>query len=173
MIRRVLLVGVAGVLGLTACSSSNNGGGSTTPAGGSSPASSAASSTAPSTGTTAKVSVATTDKGKVLTGPNGHALYTYDPDTSTASNCTSQCATNWPPLVGSPSAGAGLSASDLGTIARTDGSTQVTYDGHPLYYYVKDMDAEDMYGDGVKGVWHLAKEGSDSGASSSSTGKHY
>jgi predicted lipoprotein with Yx(FWY)xxD motif len=111
----------------------------------------------------------------VLTGPNGHALYFYDPDTSTASKCTDACATTWPPLVGTPSAGAGLEASELTTMSRSDGSTQVAYDGHPLYYYAKDTDAEDMYGEGVGGVWHLATTTGSSGggaSSSSSSGKY-
>jgi predicted lipoprotein with Yx(FWY)xxD motif len=116
------------------------------------------------------IAVAKTSKGSALAGPNGHVLYTYDPDTATASSCTGGCATKWPPLVGTPQPGAGLDAAEFGTIMRADGSKQVTYDHHPLYYYAKDEDAEDVYGDGVGGVWHLAKAGSGEAGSPSSTG---
>jgi predicted lipoprotein with Yx(FWY)xxD motif len=172
MSKLLWLVGIAGALTLTACASNGHKGSSSAPAGGSgAPASSASpspSEASSSSGGAAKVSVATTAKGKVLAGPTGHALYTYDDDTATKSTCTDQCAASWPPLVGTPAAGAGVEDSDLGTITRPDGAKQVTYDGHPLYYFGKDADIEDVYGDGVAGVWHVAKADQAGGASSSS-----
>src|SRR5882762_1042747 len=168
MIKRLVLVGgMAGALALTACSSSGDkGGSSTTPP---PPASSTTGSSPSSTpaGGAVAVSVAKTSKGDALVGPNGHVLYTYDPDTATKSNCDGGCATDWPPLVGTAQPGSGLDASEFGTITRADGSMQVTYEHHPLYYYGKDTDSEDVYGDGVGGTWHLAKHDEPSGASSS------
>jgi predicted lipoprotein with Yx(FWY)xxD motif len=167
------LVGLAGALILTACASSGHKTNSSAPAGGATsqaPARSASSSEpgSSSAGGAAKISVATTEKGKILAGPTGHALYIYDPDTAKQSACVEQCAAAWPPVTGTPAAGQGVEEAELGTIARPDGTMQVTYDGHPLYYFGKDEDDEDVYGDGVAGVWHVAK--ADSGASSSSSG---
>lgn len=178
MIKQLALVGAAGVLALTACSSSEKSGGSTPPP--PPPSSSAASTPTTSTASTPSssvaaeavpISVAKTSKGSALVGPNGHALYTYDPDTATVSSCSGQCAAAWPPLVGTPQPGAGLTAADFDTIKRDDGSMQITYNQHPLYYYVKDESASDVTGDGdgVGGVWHLAtSDGSAGGAPSSS-----
>ncbi|HEY3718438.1 MAG TPA: hypothetical protein VGL39_28285 [Jatrophihabitantaceae bacterium] len=168
MIKQLVLVaGTAGALALTACSSSGNkSGSSTTPP---PPASSTTSSPPSSTpvGGAVAVSVAKTSKGDALVGPNGHVLYTYDPDTATKSSCDGGCATAWPPLVGTSQPGSGLDASEFGTITRSDGSMQVTYDHHPLYYFAKDADSEDVYGDGVGGTWHLAKHAEASSSSSS------
>jgi predicted lipoprotein with Yx(FWY)xxD motif len=90
--------------------------------------------------------------GTVLTGPNGMTLYTYAGDTATSSTCTGSCAASWPPLAttGQPTAGAGVTG-QLGTASRPDGTTQVTYDGHPLYYWEGDTKAGDVTGDGVEG----------------------
>lgn len=174
MIKQLVLIGAAGALALTACSSSKKSGGSTPPP---APPSSSAASTpttstasAPSSSAAAAavaISVAQTGKGPALVGPNGHALYTYDPDSATSSSCSGACAANWPPLVGTPQPGAGLDASEFGTITRDDGSMQITYDKHPLYYYVKDATSTDATGDGVGGVWHLAKPDDSAGSSSS------
>jgi predicted lipoprotein with Yx(FWY)xxD motif len=78
--------------------------------------------------------------GNVLTGPDGRTLYLFEKDTSTSSTCTGSCATAWPPMVtqGAPQAGSGLQAGLLGTFQRADGTMQVTYGGHPLYYFIKD-----------------------------------
>jgi predicted lipoprotein with Yx(FWY)xxD motif len=76
----------------------------------------------------------------VLTDSKGLTLYWFAPDTSTSSACYSTCASYWPPVYGTPSVGAGVSGvtGKLGSIHRTDGTTQATYDGHPLYTYVAD-----------------------------------
>ncbi|MGH2907969.1 MAG: COG4315 family predicted lipoprotein [Solirubrobacteraceae bacterium] len=75
-----------------------------------------------------------------LTGANGHALYLWDADRHDKSNCSGACAAAWPPLLSRsrPSAGRGVKASDLSTIARHGGARQVTYEGHPLYYFAGD-----------------------------------
>lgn len=79
--------------------------------------------------------------GMVLTDGNGRTLYLFAKDEKTESYCkTAPCTQAWPPYVtqGAPTAGSGLKASLLGTLKRDDGTTQVTYGGHPLYYFVKD-----------------------------------
>jgi predicted lipoprotein with Yx(FWY)xxD motif len=90
--------------------------------------------------------------GTVLTGPTGMTLYTYAKDTATSSACTGQCATEWPPLVttGQAMAGTGVTG-QLGTLTRSDGTTQVTYAGRPLYYWQGDTKAGDVTGNGVGG----------------------
>lgn len=97
-------------------------------------------------------SASSADFGTVLTGPNGMTLYTFAGDTATSSTCTGSCAASWPPLAttGQPTAGAGVTGK-LGTVSRADGTTQVTYDGHPLYYWEGDTKAGDVTGDGVEG----------------------
>jgi predicted lipoprotein with Yx(FWY)xxD motif len=90
--------------------------------------------------------------GTVLTGPNGMTLYTHAGDTASSSSCTGACATAWPPLEskGRPTAGTGVTG-QLGTLTRSDGATQVTYRGLPLYYWMGDTKAGDATGDGVEG----------------------
>jgi len=73
----------------------------------------------------------------VLTNADGLTLYWFAPDTSTSSKCFGSCATYWPPVSGSPTAGPGVSGK-LGTIKRPGGGLQATYDGHPLYTYIGD-----------------------------------
>jgi predicted lipoprotein with Yx(FWY)xxD motif len=77
-------------------------------------------------------------------------VYLWVADTTGKSACSGSCAQAWPPVVtpGKPSAGSGVNAADLGTITRADGSTQVTYKGHPLYYYVGDTKAGTTAGQG-------------------------
>jgi predicted lipoprotein with Yx(FWY)xxD motif len=64
-------------------------------------------------------------------------LYSFAPDTSAKSVCYGDCATYWPPVIGTPSAGPGVTGK-LGTVTRNGGAVQATYDGHPLYTYVGD-----------------------------------
>ena len=73
----------------------------------------------------------------VLTNGKGFTLYSFAPDTPTTSKCYGSCAAYWPPVTGSSTAGSGLPGK-TGTIKRTDGSTQLTYNGHPLYTYIGD-----------------------------------
>ena len=96
------------------------------------------------------VDVRTSHGASFLTNGSGRSLYLWVPDTSTKSTCSGGCATAWPPLTtkGKPSAGTGAKASDLGTINRSDGTKQVTYDGHPLYTYIGDSAAGQTNGEG-------------------------
>ena len=74
----------------------------------------------------------------VLTSEKGFTLYWFVPDSPVASRCTGSCAAYWPPVIGTPKAGPGVTTSKLGTIKRPGGSTQSTYAGHPLYAYIGD-----------------------------------
>jgi len=92
----------------------------------------------------------------VLTNAKGFTLYWFVPDTSTKSNCNGSCAQIWPPVTGPATAGAGVTGK-LGTITRSDGSTQAIYDGHPLYTYTADTAPGQANGNGINasgGVWH-------------------
>ncbi|MBU6447507.1 hypothetical protein KGQ24_01535 [Patescibacteria group bacterium] len=87
-------------------------------------------------------------------------LYIYTPDKPGVSNCTGQCAIYWPPYT--VSAAAGLTAATgisgkLGTITRADGTTQLTYNDKPLYFYAKDSKPGDTTGQNVGGIWFVLK----------------
>jgi predicted lipoprotein with Yx(FWY)xxD motif len=117
-----------------------------------------ATSEVPVTGTGTSVELATSDTlGPLLVDEQGMTLYLFTKDEPGTSNCYDNCAVNWPPLLteGEPVAGAGLDASLLGTTQRTDGTTQVTYNGWPLYYYFKDKQPGDTTGQEVGGVWFV------------------
>jgi predicted lipoprotein with Yx(FWY)xxD motif len=99
--------------------------------------------------------------GKVLTDKDGRTLYFFTKDAGTTSVCTGQCVTRWPVFsVANPSSiklDAGLKASDFANITRTDGVTQTTYKGWPLYYFQDDAAAGDVKGEGVGNLWYVAK----------------
>ena len=99
----------------------------------------------------------TTIKGTtVLTNGKGFTLYSFAPDTATRLNCNGACVQYWPPVTGRPTAGPGVTGV-LGTITRSDGSAQATYDGHPLYTYVADTAPGQANGNNLNlngGVWH-------------------
>jgi predicted lipoprotein with Yx(FWY)xxD motif len=88
--------------------------------------------------------------GAVLTDSAGRSVYLFEKDTTTTSTCYGACAGGWPPVLttGSPVAGSGVMASLLGTAKRTDGTTQVTYAGHLLYYFAGDQKPGDITGEG-------------------------
>jgi predicted lipoprotein with Yx(FWY)xxD motif len=92
----------------------------------------------------------------LLTNSRGLTVYWFAPDTSTKSACYGSCAAYWPPVTGTPSAGPGVTGT-LGTITRTDGTRQATYDGHPLYTYVGDGSPGQANGNNLNlngGLWH-------------------
>jgi predicted lipoprotein with Yx(FWY)xxD motif len=102
--------------------------------------------------------------GVILTDLKGMTLYRFTNDQGSTSNCNGTCAQNWPPLLitsGQPLLAGGLPGT-LGTTTRQDGSTQVTYNGVPLYYFAKDAKAGDTTGQGVNNIWFVveAKAGS-------------
>lgn len=103
--------------------------------------------------------------GTYLTDGSGRTVYLFAKDTGTSSSCSGACATSWPPLLtkGAASAMAGAKGGMLGTTTRSDGTTQVTYAGHPLYYYAGDSAAGDTNGEGINQFganwWAVAPSG--------------
>jgi len=92
----------------------------------------------------------------LLTNAKGFTLYWFVPDTSTTSNCNGSCAKYWPPVLGAVTAGSGVKGT-LGTITRSNGAKQATWDGHPLYTYIADTAPGMAKGNGLNlsgGVWH-------------------
>jgi len=92
----------------------------------------------------------------VLTNAHGLTLYWFAPDTPATSACAGSCAAYWPPVIGSPEAGPGVTGK-LGTIFRPGGAIQATYDGHPLYTYVGDADPDQTRGNNLDlngGLWY-------------------
>lgn len=125
-------------------------GSSSTTSGGSGNAGSGSHSSANELKTT-KIGSAT-----VLTDAQGFTLYWFVPDTSTTSKCYGECAKFWPPQKGPATAGSGVTGT-LGTITRTDGSIQATWNGHPLYTFKEDTKPGEALGNGKNlsgGVWH-------------------
>jgi predicted lipoprotein with Yx(FWY)xxD motif len=107
------------------------------------------------------ISVGSTRLGRILVDGKGRTLYLFVADTGNKSTCNSSaCVQYWPPVLtkGAPQAGAGVNASLLGTTKRQDGTTEVTYAGHPLYYFVSDSKAGDVTGQGINGFggpWYV------------------
>ena len=94
----------------------------------------------------------------VLTNASGRTLYWFAPDTSSSSACYGECADYWPPVIGNPAAGPGVTISKVATIRRTNGSLQVTYAGHPLYTYIGDTAPGQDSGNDINlngGFWHV------------------
>jgi predicted lipoprotein with Yx(FWY)xxD motif len=158
----MLAAGAATLVLLAGCgssskSSSSSSAAETTPAAATTPSSTAAS--APG------VTIATKhDKlGTILdAGPKHMTVYLFEADKNGQSACSGECAKAWPPVTtsGEPQAGGQAVQSDLSTITRPDGTKQVTYKGHPLYFFIKDGDAGDAYGEGSKAFgasWYVMK----------------
>ena len=117
--------------------------------------------------------------GKILVDSKGRTVYLFQKDTGTKSTCSGACAFDWPPVTttSKPTAGTGVTASMLGTTKRSDGKTQVTYSGHPLYLYVGDQKAGDTNGQNVSAfgaLWYaLSPSGSAVTSSGSGSGRSY
>jgi predicted lipoprotein with Yx(FWY)xxD motif len=170
-IKATVFLGIAALL-VAGCASKQSSSSAATP---SAPAASAAPAAgASAAGPTAQATVATKTGplGAYLTDASGNTLYLYTPDTSPTSTCYGQCIANWPALLtnGAPQAGTGATATLLGTSPRTDGSSQVTYKGHPLYYFKGDKAAGDTSGQGKAGTWFLVSPaGTQIGAAAASS----
>ena len=159
MLLALLAVAAAAVV-LAACSSSATSSGS----GGSSSSSSAAA-------TAGSLKTATIGGATVLTNASGFTLYSFAPDTPTTSNCNGTCAQNWPPVKG-PATASGVTGT-FGTIKRSDGSVQATFDGHPLYTFAGDTAAGQAKGNGLNvngGLWHEITTSGTAAAGSSGGG---
>jgi predicted lipoprotein with Yx(FWY)xxD motif len=108
----------------------------------------------------ATVALANSDLGKILVDGKGRTLYRFEADKGTTSTCDGACASAWPPLTteGKPIAASGVSAAKLGTTERSDGTTEVTYNGHPLYTYAGDSTPGQTTGQGSNGFgaeWYV------------------
>ena len=176
--RSILASAVAALLVAGACSAGT--GGASTPVSATPPASAAvaaASGSGGSGGTTYTVATTTVGSlGPFLTGEDGRTLYILTKDSTNTTTCTGGCATAWPPFTLDAGehavAGAGVSGT-IGTFARPDGSTQVTYDGMPLYYFSGDSKAGDTNGQGLQGVWFVALAAGNGPAPSASSNYGY
>ena len=149
---------------ITACGSSTSSTSSGTPS------AAAPASSAPAAASSA-LKTATIGGVTVLTNAKGFTLYWFAPDTPTTSKCTGSCTTYWPPVKGAVSA-SGVKGT-FGTIKRSDGSIQATFDGHPLYTYVGDTAPGQAKGNGLNlsgGVWHEITTSGSAVVSSSSGG---
>ncbi|MFY9668309.1 MAG: hypothetical protein WAK44_10230 [Trebonia sp.] len=144
------------LLAAAACSSSSSSSGSSSTSNSTSPSAAAPAGSASSTVITTK----TSSGGSFLTNSAGRAIYLFMADSSGKSACSGACAAAWPPVVatGQPTASGGAQSSDLSTITRSDGTKQVTYDGHPLYYFEGDTGPGTDKGQGLNGfgaLWYL------------------
>ncbi|MBV8953573.1 MAG: hypothetical protein JO153_05135 [Solirubrobacterales bacterium] len=140
------------------CGSSSSSSSKTTAAAASTSAVAASSTTATATSSSSAPSataiVLTTKHDRKLgtilaVGSKKMTVYLFEADRGPTSHCSGACAAAWPPVTGTATAGGGATSSDIGTIKRADGSNQVTYKGHPLYFFVKDKDDGDAYGQNV------------------------
>jgi len=167
------MAGVGGAVGVAllaaACASGSSGSAAPASSSGASSANSASGSAAASGGTA--ITTATASGSTFLTDGSGRAVYLWVKDSGDASSCSGACAGAWPPVTttGAPTASGSAKASDLGTITRSDGTKQVTYDGHPLYYFAGDSGAGTATGQGSDGFgakwWLVSPSGSDVTAS--------
>ena len=114
----------------------------------------APSASSSSSGGTPIVKLTSSKFGQILTDTQGNTLYVFEKDKGTTSNCNAGCQETWPPMpvTGTP-AGTGVGADDLGTTTRSDGTTQLTFYGHPVYHYAADNAAGDTSGQGIGGIW--------------------
>jgi predicted lipoprotein with Yx(FWY)xxD motif len=164
--------GVGAALLVAACSSAaSTGSTGSTAAAPASPAGASSSSTAAGGSGGTVLTTAKSSAGTVLTSGSGKAVYVWAKDTGDMSNCTGACAGAWPPVTttGTATAAGGANASDIGTITRSDGTKQVTYDGHPLYYFSGDSGPGTASGQGSDSFgapwWLVAPTGGDVTAS--------
>jgi predicted lipoprotein with Yx(FWY)xxD motif len=159
-------IGAAAAVALLAAacgSSASSSSSSAAPAGG---AAATTGAPAASSGSATVITTGTSSGGAFLTNASGRAIYLFLADSKDKSACSGACASAWPPVTttGQPTASGSVNASDLGTITRSDGSKQVTYDGHPLYYFSGDTGPNQTNGQGSTGFgaywWLVAPSGS-------------
>jgi predicted lipoprotein with Yx(FWY)xxD motif len=159
----------AGLL-VAACSSPSSSSSAAAPT--HAPAASAAATSA--AGETATLKTEHTGLGTVLADSKGHTVYWHAADHGTTSTCYGACAAVWPPVIGTPQAAAGVTLTGkLGTITRTDGVKQATYNGHPLYTFKADTAPGQTHGNGLTGFgakWYAITV-SPSGAATPSASK--
>ncbi len=152
----LVILGLTGLAVLVACGSSNTG------------SSAGSTSAGPVT-----VETHAGPMGTYLTDGQGKSLYLFVADTNGTSTCNGACAGEWPPVLtsGTPQAGSGVTAGMLGTVDRSDGAKQVTYNNHPLYLFHRDTAAGDVTGQGVNefgALWWLVSPAGDAITTTSS-----
>jgi predicted lipoprotein with Yx(FWY)xxD motif len=103
----------------------------------------------------ATVAVASSSLGQILVDAEGRTLYAFTKDKGDQSACSGECATNWPALTGPATAGTGAQAALLSTSTQANGTSQVTYDGRPLYHFAGDAKPGDTNGQAVGNVWFV------------------
>jgi predicted lipoprotein with Yx(FWY)xxD motif len=170
-VRRTWTVAVAGVAAVALAVAGCGGASSGQPASGygaaaSPTASSAADSGKATHGSGASVALASSKLGRILVDGKGQTLYLFEADKGAASKCSGACASVWPPLIttGRPTAGSGVSAAKLGTTKRSDGTAEVTYNGHPLYTFAGDRAPGQTAGQGSDGFgaeWYVLSAAGD------------
>lgn len=143
--RAALLAALA--VALAACGGDDGASGTAAPA--------APETTAAQEASGATVAVASSRLGEILVDAEGRTLYAFTKDKGDQSACSGECATNWPALTGTATAGTGAQASLLSTSMQPNGTAQVTYDGRPLYYFAGDAKPGDTNGQGVGDVWFV------------------
>ena len=149
---------------VAACSTGSSG---TAAAGSSSPAGGSSSSAAAGGSGSTVITTVSSSAGTFLATSSGHAVYLWSKDGDGMSACTGACTGAWPPVTttGQVTASGGAKSSDLGTITRPDGTKQVTYDGHPLYFFTGDSGPGMASGQGNDGFgakwWLVSPSGSD------------
>ncbi|HEY7196536.1 MAG TPA: hypothetical protein VH306_05080 [Gaiellaceae bacterium] len=159
-----LLAVLAGVvaLALAGCGSGGSSDNDQSAASGGGSSSTQATDASGSSGSAAQVATSDSDDLGTLLVSGGKTLYLFENDSGSTSTCNGDCAANWPPLItsGNPKASGDAQASKLGTTMRDDGATQVTYAGHPLYFFVGDKKPSDAKGqdvDAFGGEWYAVQ----------------
>ena len=170
-LRRLFIVMSVSMLLLAACSDDNGSGGASGTTGPSSPTETETSpppaSESPSSGGGGETEVEAEDSplGTILVDQKGNTLYVFLQDTGDTSTCTGDCAATWPALIAKgevkAGGGGGVDESLLGTSARDDGTMQVTYNGHPLYYFSGDQAPGDTNGQGIGDIWFVVSPAGD------------
>jgi predicted lipoprotein with Yx(FWY)xxD motif len=126
-------------------------------------------------GRPATIGVASSGLGNIVVNSKGRSLYVFGKDSGSKSACLGACSANWPPLRadGKPTIGSGLKSSLVGLSRRSDGASQVTYNGHPVYLFVGDKSAGQTSGQGVNafgGVWYVLSPAGNKITTTSSSG---
>ena len=122
------------------------------------------SGSTPAAAGTATISVANSSRGQILVDASGRTLYLFEADKAASSSCYGACIGVWPAVIttGQPAAGPGVKESLLGTTKRTDGTLEVVYNGHPLYYFSGDKAAGNVTGQGLSSfgaAWYVVSPG--------------
>ena len=167
------IAGIAAIGLLAACGSSNGSSTSNAAAGSATTPASTATASAAAASSTTVLKTEHTSLGMVLANAQGLTVYWFAADHGTSSACSGACAAAWPPVIGMPKAAAGVTLTGtLGTITRSDGAKQATYNGHPLYTFKADSGPGQVNGNKVSGFgaeWYAITIGSSAGASTAPT----